>query len=132
MNQKDFILLDVAYSLLNAKEEPFTGRERKLAATHTATEVNFLIKADLLKADASARSTPLEKTVIRLSDLTEEGQDFVMSQGTVKWLIACDRKSNDMLKKGVLEEERLAIYADPNGLHNRLEKFRRDRAAKTN
>jgi hypothetical protein len=134
MSQKDFIFLNVP-GLLDIKENSWFSaaaveRAKRGVLTSTSTEINFLIEAGLLRQDASARHTPLDQAVICFSNLTEEGQDFLMSQATVKWLGACDRKSNDMLKRGASEEERLAVYADPKGLYKRLEKFRKERAAK--
>jgi hypothetical protein len=136
MSQKDFIFLNVP-GLLDIKENPWFSaaaveRAKRGVLTYNSTEINFLIDADLLRQDASARHTSLDHTVIRFSDLTEEGQDFLMSQATVKWLGACDRKSNDMLKRGASEEERLAVYADPKGLYKRLEKFRKERKERAN
>ncbi len=126
MNHLDFIYLNIPRWLNHGTE-----RERKYAATHNATEIKFLKEARLLRPDSSVWQTPYEQTVVRLSDLTEEGQDFLMSAAISNWLGACDRKSNDMLKKGATEEQRLAIYADPKGLYSRLEKFRKTRLAKS-
>ena len=137
MNRKDFVYLDVHFSFDSHKENPWFSaaaveRAKRGVLTSTSTEINFLIDTGLLRDDASARHTPLDRAIIRFSDLTDEGQDFLMSQATVKWLGACDRKSNDMLKRDASEEERLAVYADPKGLYKRLEKFRKERSARAN
>jgi hypothetical protein len=131
LNKKNFVYLDVHSSLERQKENPWFSaavveRAKRGVLTWASTEINFLIDAGLLRQDASARHTPLDQAVIRFSELTEEGQDFILSQATVKWLGACDKKSNDMLKKGASEEQRLAVYSDPKGLYKRLEKFRKE------
>jgi hypothetical protein len=135
MKYKDFILKDVAFSIEHARriippKPEAIERAAKATLTLAETEIEFLRRQGLIRSDSKAFISPIEETVLRLSDLTEEGQDFVMSQATVKWVEACSRKSNDMLKRGASEEERLAVYADPKGLHSRLEKFRKERAAK--
>jgi hypothetical protein len=96
------------------------------------TLVDFLKDAELLPESAPAWHTPVEKITIMLSDLTEEGQDFVMTAATSKWLGSLDRKSNDMLKRGASNEERLLVGRDPKGLYKRLDKFRKERIADIN
>ena len=131
MMYKDFILLNVP-GLLARKEIPETGRWKKVALAFSSTKVHFLIDAGLLKEDVPARSLPVDQAVIRLSDLTAEGQDFIMSGADDNWLGACDRKSNKMLAEGATEEERLNVYRDSSGLYKRLEKFRKERTSKSN
>ncbi len=97
---------------------------------YTLAQITFLIDTNLLKADAKARGQRHEDVIIRLSDLTPEGQDFIMSGADDSWLRACDRKSNKMLAEGATEEERLDVYRDAKGLYKRLEKFRKERIAK--
>jgi hypothetical protein len=133
MQRKDFIFLNVPGVIEHAlRVIPPTDKYAKVASTYLCTEVEFLRLQKLIKPTSSANEMQFENLVLRLSDLTEEGQDFVMSGATSKWLAACDRKSNAMLAKGASEEERLAVYADPKGLISRLEKFRKERAAKAN
>jgi hypothetical protein len=129
MKQKDFVFLNVKLSL-QVEEHPYTGRLRKLAEVYCATIIDFLKRGGLLKPAAAVNGIVFEDAVLRLSDLTDEGQDFIMSGATDNWLSACDRKSNLILAKGANEEERLKVYADPAGLKKRLEKFRKDRAAR--
>ena len=132
MTKKDFIFLHVA-DLLSVEHRSASEGERwrKLAATFSKTIVSFYLNTGLLKTDPVATLANPEKVVLRLSDLTEEGQDFLLwDKG--RWLGACDRKSNDLLRKGATEKERLAVYADPKGLYRRLDKFRKERASKAN
>jgi hypothetical protein len=127
MKYKDFIFLNVARSL-QASEHPYTGRQRRLASVYCGSLVNFFNEAKLLKHAAPASGQEFEKLALRISDFTEEGQDFVMLGATDKWLAACDRKSNALLAKGATEEERLKVYADNSGLLKRLAKFRETRS----
>jgi hypothetical protein len=131
MNTKDFIHINVPGRLANY-EKPSDIRLRNLTLAYTLTEVMFLTDAGLLRAEAKVHSQRHEDVVIRLSDLTSEGQDFIMSGAIDSWLGACDRKSNRMLADGATEEERLAVYRDPKGLYKRLEKFRKERKSKLN
>ncbi|MGL4489819.1 MAG: hypothetical protein ACRCU5_10290 [Rhizobiaceae bacterium] len=87
----------------------------------------FLMETGFLTDTFAGRGLPREQMVIKMSDLTEEGQDFIMSGAHMSWLGALDRKSNDLLKRGASNEERLAVRADPKGLYTRLEKFRKER-----
>jgi hypothetical protein len=135
MIHRDFIYLNVPASLANARrviplDFASVERELALALTHASTEISFLKRAGLMRVDSASYTVPIAEAVVHLSDLTEEGQDFLMSQAMVKWLAACDRKSNKMLQQGASEEERLAVYADPKGLYQRLENFRKQRKAK--
>jgi hypothetical protein len=135
MKYKDFISLNVpalqkdAMRVISPRPDA-AERMINLVRTYCRTEIEFLRHVGFIRSDSPAFTSPILETVLRLSDMTDEGQDFVMSSATSKWLGACDRKSNEMLKRGASEEERLAVYADPKGLHSRLEKFRKERAAK--
>jgi hypothetical protein len=136
MSQKDFIYTNVP-GLLNIKENQWftadaVARAKRVVIAYISTEIHFLMDTGLLRGDAPARQTPLDQAVVRFSELTEEGQDFIMSQAMVKWLGACDKKSNDMFKRGASEEESLAVYANPKGLYKRLEKFRKERKERAN
>lgn len=131
MKYNDFVFLNVPM-ILTQSECPPTGRLRRLGAVWTSTQVGFLIDSGLLRDNIQARRVTLDQVILKLSDFTEEGQDFIMSNAIGKWLGACDRKSNDLLKCGASEEERLAVYANPKGLYSRLERFRKARSARAN
>lgn len=111
---KDFIYLDVAGSLSHYLNPTLDWRRRVLA--YAATEISFFSQHGLINESAAALRVPAEKAVIRFSDFTPEGQDFIMSQAVERWLGSCDRK-------GTIE-----AYQDPSGLVQRLNKFRKDRA----
>ncbi len=128
MKHNDFVYLDVPFFLEHSlKVIPPTDRYAKTALAHATTEIEFLRREGLIKMDSVAGSAPVKEVVLRLSDLTEEGQDFILSGATRNWLGACDRKSSDLLKKGASEEARLAVYSDSKGLVSRLERFRKQR-----
>jgi hypothetical protein len=133
MSEKDFTYLNVKSSIEHAlRVIPPTDRYAKVAFIYSKTEIEFLRREKLIKSDAQAVTAPIEEVIIKFSDLTDVGQDFVMSKATTKWLGACDRKSNDLLSKGASEEERLAVYADARGLEKRLAKFRAGRSKLSN
>jgi hypothetical protein len=132
MKNQDFIFLDVK-GLLDLKFRSANGAERwkKVAIAFATTKRDFFVETGLLRQGIEARSQSVQDLKLQLSDLTEEGQDFLFWEKD-SWLGACDRKSNDLLRKGATDEERLAVYADPKGLYRRLDKFRKERAAKAN
>jgi hypothetical protein len=128
MRYEDFIFLDVPGNISHAlRVIPPTDRYAKIALVQCRTEVEFLRSEGFIRPTSAAFNAPIEEVVLRLSDLTEEGQDFVKSKALSSWLDACSRKHNEMLRKGASESERLAAYADPKGLITRLAKFRKQR-----
>lgn len=129
MTKRDILVLSAPMSL-NRKENPPTGRWRRLATAFLTTKIEFLRDSGLIRADSNVKNMSFEETEIFASDLTPEGEDFFMALHLYNWLGACDRKSNDLLRRGVSDEERLAVYQDPKGLYRRLEKFRKDRREK--
>lgn len=126
MNREDFTYLNVEALVYGAlRVIPPTDRHAKSTLAYCTTEIKFFKDAKLLMPEASAWKTPVEQIIIRLHDLTEEGQDFIMSGAVHKWLGACDNKSNRMFtEKAATDEQRLEVYRDPTGLYKRLEKFR--------
>ena len=109
----DFIYLNVP-ALLDHYANPSQLWREKVNAL-ASTEISFFVKEGLIRETARALIGSVQDAVIRFSDFTEEGQDFVKSQAVERWLGACDRK-------GTVE-----AYRDPSGLERRLEKFRKAR-----
>jgi hypothetical protein len=130
MKYGDFIYLNVKGSVEHAlRVIPPTDKYAKTTLAQLKTEIEFLRSQGLIKSTAAAYKANIENAVIYLSDLTDEGQDFVMSGATRKWLGSCDSKSNRLLSQGASDEQRLAVYQDMSGLMRRLDKFRAERAA---
>lgn len=131
MTKKDFIVLHVA-DWLKIKEIPPTGQTRRLGLALSSTILDFLKDTGFLINTSKVYDAKLEDVVIHLSDLTPEGQDFIMSGADDKWLAACDRKSSKIRAAGASEEEGLDVYRDPSGLYERLKKFRKEWKTKLN
>ena len=111
MTQKDFIFLDVG-SFIHRKVIP-PSRWEETARSLCQTQIDFFRDHGLLEPHATALHCALEKAIVRFSDFTPEGQEFIMTAATDKWLKACDRKQT------------VEAYKDPSGLVRRLTKFRK-------
>jgi hypothetical protein len=118
----EFVYIDVQESLHDLERQ---GRLREVVvtSTHLKTEIQFIKQNELLTENASAWRAQFEHVVIRYKDFVPIGLNFLMFGGVSSWLKNCDRKSNDLLKKGVREEERLAVYSDIFSLQKRFDKF---------
>lgn len=89
----------------------------ELTLATAATRLELLQKYALIHSSAPALQVPLDQVVIRYSDYTELGQEFVLSGAIDKWLASCDRKQT------------LAAYADRAPLEKRILKFLKERQA---
>jgi hypothetical protein len=129
--RKSFEFIDIPWSL-SLKENPPSDRSARIGFTYKNTQIEFLLVAGLLNDDAPVRTMPRNEARVSTDDLTDEGYDFLMSKAMWKWLGTVERRSNDLGRQGGTFEEQLKIYADGSGLYRRLEKFRKERAAKAN
>ncbi len=115
MSNKDFIFLNVP-GLLSRYGAASDGNpdeyHRNLILAYTGTQLKFFQKEGLLLKNLEAVELPVNEVVLKFSNFTEEGQKFIMSGATDKWLQSCDKKGD------------LAAYQDSSGLHKRLAKFR--------
>lgn len=115
MTREDFVFLNVAFSLKRhsvASDGSIDQCARELILAYSKTQLEFFKTEGLLKKDARAWALPIEIALIMYSDFTDEGQKFIMTAATDKWLQSCDKKGD------------LASYQDPTGLIKRLKKFR--------
>jgi hypothetical protein len=131
MAKDNFIFLNVP-GLLATKENPPTGRIQRVMLAACTAKISFFKETGLLRRDSPMQSVAIEEVVLRLSDMTLEGQDFVLSGATSKWLGAVDRKAAKLGSEGATEEEQLAVYRDTKGLYSRLVKFRKERPLRKN
>ena len=115
MNQKDFVFLNVEKFIHRPNASP---QWQEIARSLTRTQIDFFQDYGLLRPDAPALHSPLEGVIIKFSDFTPEGQQFIMTAATDKWLQACDKKKT------------LEAYKDPSGLVKRLKKFREQKDGK--
>jgi len=113
--QRDYISLNVP-GLLGAFANPSPQWRDKILAL-TGTELELLQKYALIKSSAPALQVALDQVVIRFSDYTQLGQEFVLSGAIDTWLKACDRKQT------------LAAYADRAPLEKRIVKFLNEKKA---
>ncbi len=103
---EDFIFLNVRDLI---ERFPYDEEEHRASCK---THIDFFRDNGLLRPEAPCLATAFEKAVIRYSDFTDEGQRFIMTAATDKWLASCDRKKD------------LSSYADSSGLERRLKTFR--------
>jgi hypothetical protein len=129
--RKSFRFINMPMTL-SLQEDPPSDRRARVGFTYNNTQIEFLMNAGLLNDDAPVRTMPRNEALVTTDDLTDEGYDFLMSKAMSNWLGTADRRSNDLGRQGGTFEERLKIYADGSGLYRRLEKFRKERAAKAN
>jgi hypothetical protein len=109
VNVPDYISFNVP-GILTRYANPTNAWERKVLAL-TDTQLRLLKKHKLIRECAPALNAPLNEVVIRFSDYTAEGQDFVRSGAIDKWMASCDKKGS------------LDAYADPGPLEKRILKF---------
>ena len=119
MDQKDFVFLN-AEMFIHRKTIPPSSRWEETARSLCRTQIDFFRDYGLLQPDAAVLHAPLDKAIIRFSDFTPEGQEFIMTAATDKWLRACDRKQT------------VEAYKDPSGLIKRLKKFREQKDGQGN
>jgi hypothetical protein len=127
--RKSFRFINMPLTL-SRQEIPPSDRSARVGFTYNNTQIEFLLDAGLLNDDAPVRTMPRNEARVSTDDLTDEGYDFLMSKAMWKWLGTVERRSNDLGRLGGTFEEQLKIYADGSGLYRRLEKFRKERAAK--
>ena len=109
MTRPDYISLNVP-GLLQRYANPTEQWRQKILAL-TGTQLEMLKKYALIQSSASALRVPLDQVVIRFSDYTELGQEFVLTGAIDKWMAACDRKNT------------LAAYEDTAALEKRIVSF---------
>ena len=115
MTINDFIFLNVPglLSRYGVSDDGYPdGGRRALIFTYTNTQIEFFRNEGLLLPNSEVMTVPIEEAVVKYSDFTDEGQKFIMTSATDKWLSSCDKKGD------------LASYQDPSGLIKRLNKFR--------
>ena len=84
---------------------------RKIILALTSTQLELLRKHHLINDGAQAFQVPLDQVVIRFSDYTKLGQEFLMTGAIDKWMASCDRKGT------------LAAYEDKAPLEKRIVEF---------
>jgi hypothetical protein len=109
VTRPDYISLNVP-GLLQRYANPTEQWRQKIIAL-TGTQLEMLKKYALIQSGASALRVPLDQVVIRFSDYTELGQEFVLTGAIDKWMAACDRKNT------------LAAYEDTAALEKRIVSF---------
>ena len=131
MKIEDFVFINVPGGQKRKEWPVDTGRVRRSLLAGDTAQVRFFRESGLMLKSSLAFTSRIEETVVWMHDLTEEGQDFVMSQALGRWLDSCDRKASELFKKGAPEETILEMRRDPDGLFKRLEKFRMQRKMKS-
>jgi hypothetical protein len=107
---KDFIYLNVP-GLLNRYTNPSPMWKEKVIAL-AETQIRFFQRNGLIRPDSKALNTDVKEVVLRFSEMTSEGQAFIMSQSVERWMASCDKKGT------------VAAYKDEAGLEKRLMQFR--------
>ena len=107
---QDFIFLNVK-SLIDHYSNPSAQWADKVRAL-AGTQLSFFQEQGLLRQGFSPVDTPIDDVILRASNFTEEGLEFIKTGATDKWLAACD-------KVGSIE-----AYKDASGLIKRLKAFR--------
>jgi hypothetical protein len=105
----DYIDLNVP-GLLARYSNPSPDWHQKVCAL-ARTQLDVFKKHGLLKDTAPALVASLETVVVRFSDYTSTGQDFVKSGARDRWLSSCDR------------DGRIAAYEDCKRLEKRVTSF---------
>ena len=104
VTRTDYISLNVPGLLTRFANPSDEWRQKVLALTRTQLEL--LKEYALIQSDASALHVPTDQAVIRFSDYTKLGQEFVLTGAIDKWMAACDRKNSQAAyeEKGPLEK----------------------------
>lgn len=109
MNGNDYISLNVP-GLLTRFSNP-TPEWRAKVLAFAATQLSTFEEHGLISAGAEALRVPIENAVVRFSDYTALGQQFVKTGAVDKWLASCDRKGE------------MSAYSDPVPLAKRIKAF---------
>lgn len=109
MNPHDYVSFNVP-GMLARYANPTIEWERKVLAI-ARIQLELFKKYGLINDSAPALREPLNEVVMRFSDYTAEGQEFVRSGALDKWMASCDRKGS------------LEAYEDPKPLEKRIVAF---------
>jgi hypothetical protein len=109
VSRPDYISLNVPGLLQRYANPSQEWRQRILALT--GTQLELLQKYGLIEGNAPALKAELDRVVIRFSDYTKLGQEFVLTGAIDKWMASCDRKNTQ------------AAYEDRAPLEKRIATF---------
>jgi len=109
----DFIYLRVRGHLERYKNPPVNWEQHVF--DWTSTVITFLQDNHLLLQQAKAWTDDVADVEIRMSDLTDLGKEFIMSNQIEKWLQSYDKQRN--------KYESQIVNIDKAKLQKRFEKF---------
>ena len=92
MKRQDYVALNVP-GLLQRYANPTEAWQKKILAL-ARTQLDLLKKYEFINSGATAFHVPVEQLMIRFSDYTKLGQEFVLTGAIDKWMASCDRKGN--------------------------------------